>query len=94
MVDANPTTLLFATALVTALTGLAVATLAYQGYRRNDSDAMRFLAIGIALITAGPFLVSYGIAPQVGLSDAASLLGVLGATIAGLVSIVYSLDAT
>ncbi|MFP8951619.1 hypothetical protein ACLI4Z_01425 [Natrialbaceae archaeon A-arb3/5] len=94
MVVVDPATVLFATALATAVMGTVVAGLAYHGYRRNDSDAMRFLAVGVGCIAVGPFLVSYGLAPLVALSDAATLLGVLCVTIAGLLAILYSLEAT
>lgn len=94
MVVADPAVVLFATALATALVGTAVAWLAYQGYRRNDSEPMRYLAVGIAFITVGPFVVSYVLSPAVALSDAATLLGVLLATIAGLLAILYSLEGT
>ncbi|THE63901.1 hypothetical protein D8Y22_16405 [Salinadaptatus halalkaliphilus] len=94
MVVADPAVVLFATALATAVLGAVVAGLAYQGARRNDSATMRYLAIGIACIAVGPFLVSYGLAPLVALSEAATLLGVLCVTIAGLLAILYSLEAT
>lgn len=87
-------TVLFVTAALTALVGGGVAALAYRGYRRNDSDAMRFLAVGIACITVLPFLVSYVVAPLANPSDAASLLAVLAANVAGLLAILYSLEAT
>lgn len=92
--ELDPATVLFATAVATAVAGAAVAGLAYHGYRRNDSEAMRFLAVGIACITVGPFLVSYGLAPAAALSDAATLLGVLLCNIAGLLAILYSLEGT
>ncbi len=92
--DPDPAAVLFATALLTAVVGATVAGLAYRGYRRNDSDAMRFLAVGIVCITVGPFVVSYGLAPAVALSEAATLLGVLLANIAGLLAILYSLEGT
>lgn len=94
MVVADPAAVLFATALVTAAVGTVVAGVAYRGYQRNDSDAMRFLAVGIVCIAVGPFLVSYGVAPAAALSEAATLLGVLLANIAGLLSILYSLEGT
>jgi hypothetical protein len=43
-----------------------------SGYRRNGSDAMRFLAVSVAAITVGPFLVSCGIAPAMGFPEAAT----------------------
>ena len=93
-VAVDPATILLATAVATAVVGIAVAGFAYQGYRRNDSAAMFYLAVGIVLIAAGPLAVSYGLAPLFGLSDAASLLGVLWVTIAGLCAILYSLEGT
>lgn len=94
MVAVDPGLVLFVTALTTALAGTIVAAVAYQGYRRNNSIPMFYLAIGIGLIAVGPLLISYGIAPIMDLPDAHSLLGVLWVTIAGLVSILYSLDYT
>ncbi|MCU4926361.1 hypothetical protein OB905_10245 [Halobacteria archaeon AArc-dxtr1] len=92
MVAVDPVAVLFATALATAVLGAVVAGLAYQGYRRHGSDTMRYLAVGIVCIAVGPFLISYGVGPLLALSDAATLLGVLLATIAGLLSILYSLE--
>lgn len=86
--------LLFVTAAATAGVGAAVAWLAYQGYRRNDSQAMRFLAIGLVCITVLPFVVNYGIAEVFGTDDATTLLAVLLSNIAGLLSILYSLEGT
>lgn len=90
----EPAHILLITAAATATVGAVVAWLAYQGYRRNDSQAMRFLAVGLVGITVVPFVLNYGIAPAVGVSDATTLLAVLLANIAGLVSILYSLDGT
>lgn len=86
--------LLFVTAAVTALLGGVVAWLAYRGYRRNGSRAMRLLAVGVVCFTVVPFLVTYGAGPALGASDAATLLGVLLANVAGLLAVLYSLDGT
>lgn len=94
MVVAEPGTVLFVTALATALAGVIVAGLAYRGYRRNASPAMFYLAVGILLITVSPFLTSYGVAIALDLSEAVSLLAILGANILGLLSILYSLEGT
>jgi uncharacterized membrane protein (DUF441 family) len=90
----EPAHVLLVTAAATAVVGAVVAWLAYRGYRRNDSQAMRFLAVGLVGITVVPFFLNYGIAPVVGVSDATTLLAVLLANIAGLVSLLYSLDGT
>lgn len=87
-------TLAALTAGATAVLGLVVATLAYQGARRNDSTTMLYLAVGITCIAVLPVVVLYGLQPALALSDAQTLLAVLLATIAGLLAILYSLDAT
>ncbi|MFW5939178.1 MAG: DUF7521 family protein [Halolamina sp.] len=92
MVDAA-TWLVLASA-ATAAAGVVVAWLAYLGYRRNDSQAMRFLAIGVACIAVVPFPVTYGVGPLLALSDAATLLVVLLANVAGLLAVLYSLEGT
>lgn len=50
-------TLLAATLIASAL-GLIIVFQAYRGYRRNDSQRMLYLAIGLALITVAPFALS------------------------------------
>lgn len=92
MVDAA--TLLVLASGGTAAAGSIVAWLAYRGYRRNDSQAMRFLAVGVACIAVVPFFVTYGAGPLFALSDAATLLVVLLANIAGLLTLLYSLEGT
>lgn len=94
MAPIDPGAVLFATAAATAVVGAFVASLAYRGYRRNDSEAMRYLAVAIAFIAVGPFLVTYAVGPSLGLSDAGTLLGVLGVTILGLLAVIYSLEVT
>lgn len=94
MTLSSTTIVLFLTAFATAAVGSIVAWIAYTGYQRNDSEPMLFLAIGIAFVTVGPFLIGYGVASAAGLSDAESLLGVLCAYVAGLLAIIYSLDGT
>lgn len=91
MAGVDPGTVLLSTSAVTALLGAVVAHLAYQGYRRNRSAMMRLLAVGVVCLTVAPFFLTYGVAPMVGLSDAATLLGVLCANIAGLLALVSSL---
>ncbi len=94
MFAADPATVLFATALATAATGAIVSALAFQGYRRNESAAMLFLAIGIFCITVSPFAVSYGVALVVEITEATAMLGILAGNILGLLSILYSLEGT
>lgn len=94
MVALDPPTVLVLTAGATAVLGAFVAGLAYRGGRRNDSDAMRYLAVGIVCIAVAPFLVNYGVGPALSLSDAQTLLGVLAVTNVGLLAILYSLEGT
>lgn len=93
MVVADPSIVLFATAMAVAVAGAFVAAIAFQGYRAHDSRTMLFLSIGIALITVTPAVVSYGLALAVELGDAVALIAILGANVLGLVSILYSLEA-
>ena len=76
--------------LLTALVGCYVTYLAYRGYRRNDSETMRVLAIGVLFIAVGPYVVSYGLAPVLGLTDAQTILGVTLSHTVGLVAIYRS----
>jgi len=91
---ADPATVLLLTAAATATFGAVVAGLAYRGGRRNDSDAMRWLAVGVVFIAVLPFGVNYLLAPIAGLSDAATLLGVLLSFNGGLLAMLYSLEGT
>jgi hypothetical protein len=86
--------LLFGTAAATAAAGVAVAATAYRGARRNDSATMRWLSVGVVCIAVVPFLLTYGVAPALGLDDAGALLGILLANVAGLLAVLYALDAT
>lgn len=81
-----------AAGVLTALVGSYVAYLAYDGYRRNDSETMRTLAIGVLFIAVVPYVVSYVLAPVLGLSDAGTILGVTLAHTVGLVAIYRTLD--
>lgn len=71
--------------------GLFVAVQAYRGYRRHGSRPMLFLAVGIALLTALPFVVGTSLDVLTGLSDAAVVLGMMSCELGGLASILYSL---
>ncbi|MFB6250491.1 MAG: hypothetical protein ABEI27_02185 [Halobellus sp.] len=79
-------------AAATAIVGGYVAFLAYRGYRRNDSETMRVLAVGVLFIAVVPFLVSQVLAPVLRFSDAQAILGVTVAHTVGLVAIYRSFD--
>jgi len=49
---------LLAVTLVALVLGLFIAFQAYRGYRRNRSRRMLFLALGLALLTVVPFVLS------------------------------------
>jgi hypothetical protein len=74
----------------TALLGVAVATLAFRGYRRNDSPVMRALSIGVIAIAVVPFLVVELLAPLLPLTDAQALLGATLSHTVGLLVIYRS----
>lgn len=76
---------------LTAFAGSYVAWLAYSGYQRNESRPMLFLGLGIALITAVPFVLAYGVTLMVAASEVMVLLSVSVAQFAGVFAIYYSL---
>lgn len=78
---------------VTAALGVVVAWLAYRGYRRNESSAMRGLAIGVVAIAVVPFVVNI-IALTVSLSDAQALLAVTFSHTIGLLSIYLTFNSS
>jgi len=80
------------TALVTAVVGAFVAYQAHRGYRRNESRSMLALAVGILLLTTGPFLLRQALMLG-GVADGASAaLAVQAARVAGLVVLLYAIS--
>lgn len=85
-------TLSAAATTLTAAVALFVAALAYRGYRRNDSETMRALAVGIVLVAVVPGVVATGLPLVVDVDDAVVLLGVLLSHTLGLLAIYRSFD--
>ncbi|MGM0606305.1 MAG: DUF7521 family protein [Halobacteriota archaeon] len=86
--------------LVAVCLGLYIVFQAYRGYRRNESRRMLYLAVGLALLTVVPFVVSIlatAIGQWAGASDRTYAFYVPVLTrlleISGLSVIVYSLYA-
>jgi hypothetical protein len=77
--------------LLSAVLGAFVSSLAYLGYARNDSRPMLFLAIGVAFVTAMPFVVSRGVDRLTAASDAQIVLLITICNLIGLASIAHSL---
>lgn len=75
----------------TAVVGLAVAALALWGYRRNESQPMLYLAVGIIFLTTIPVGVNYTLMSMTTATDAEILLVVTAAHLAGVVAILYAL---
>ena len=75
----------------TAIAGLAVASLAFRGYRRNDSRPMLYLAVGIVLLTAVPVGADYALRGLTPASDAAVLLAVTASHLGGVLAVLYAL---
>jgi uncharacterized membrane protein (UPF0136 family) len=50
---------LFASGGITLALGIAIAYVAFRGYRRNASRPMLFIAIGFVLVVAIPGILSY-----------------------------------
>ena len=86
----TPETLALAASALTAAVGALVAHQAYRGYRRNDSETMRALAIGVTLLAVAPLAV-VSLDGPLGLTDAEALVAVLLAHTAGLAVIYRSL---
>jgi ABC-type spermidine/putrescine transport system permease subunit II len=87
----TPETLAVVASALTAVVGVFVAYQAYRGYRRNDSDTMRALAVGVILVAVVPFVV-VPVDGLLGLTDAQSLVAVLLSHTLGLAVIYRSLD--
>lgn len=81
--------------LLTVVLGLAISYIAFQGYRRNGSRPMLFVAVGFVLVFFVPFaLFPVSILfPSVAESVGQVSLGIFGTVsrVLGLVSILYGL---
>ena len=84
-------TLALTTSALTVGVGLFVAYQAYRGYRRNDSETMAALAVGIVCIAVLPYVVIYPIDQALGLTDAQTLVGALFFHTLGLLAICRSI---
>jgi hypothetical protein len=63
------------TATLIAMTlGLMIVFQAYRGYRRNESQRMLYLAVGLGFVTIVPFALSLGFALLAPLVPNASLV--------------------
>jgi len=82
---------IFLMGLVSAALGAFVAALAYRGYARNESSPMLYLAVGVAFVTAIPFVLSYGVEWLTPASDGAVVLVITACNLVGLTAIAYSL---
>jgi hypothetical protein len=86
----TPSQVAFLSRGLTAVVGLFVALLAYRGYRRNDAQKMRALAVGIGLLTTGVFLVATAI-DFTGAGAGVVLVGRGLVTVSGLSAVLYAL---
>lgn len=50
---------ILATSLGLIVLGLVIGVQAYRGFRRNDSRPMQYLSIGLILLTAVPFVITF-----------------------------------
>ncbi|WP_267643959.1 DUF7521 family protein [Haloarchaeobius amylolyticus] len=79
------------TVLLSALFGLVIALKAYQGYRRNGSPPMLYLAAGIVLLTAVPALLALALPTFTALPNYLVLIATNSSELLGLIAIAYSL---
>ncbi|MFP9192703.1 DUF7521 family protein [Natronosalvus vescus] len=77
--------------LLVAVVGTIIAIQAYRGYRRNDSDPMLYLAIGLAFLTLGPFVINVTLSSVGGVDQTVTVFLENVSRLIGLVSITYSL---
>jgi hypothetical protein len=89
--DTAQVLVVLATFLLSALLGLVIARKAYQGYRRNASPPMLYLAAGIVLLTAVPAVLSLFLSTFTGLPNYLVVVATNGSELLGLVAIAYSL---
>ncbi|MFC7114160.1 hypothetical protein ACFQH2_03125 [Natronoarchaeum sp. GCM10025703] len=82
---------IFLVTLTSAALGGVVAGLAYRGYRRNQSEPMLYLAVGVGFLTVVPFVLSYSVDGLTDATDAQILLVITGCNLAGLLAIAHSL---
>lgn len=86
--------------LISTLLGLVITYIAFQGYRRNSSRPMLFVAIGFLFVFVIPFLLSIG--PTLGvilgrfaplIAQVSAVVGIIAevSRVIGLVSILYGL---
>lgn len=83
-----------ASLLLVALVGTILAVQAYRGYRRNDSRAMKYLAIGLLLLTLGPFVINVSVTTLTAADQATTVFLENVSRLLGLVAITYSLYGT
>jgi len=83
-------TTIFSSGTASAALGSVVTWTAYRGYARNDSQPMLFLAVGVAFLTAIPFVLAHLIDWTTDATDATVLLVVTVCHLLGLLAIVRS----
>ena len=79
------------TFVLTAILGVLIGYRAYQGYRRNRSKPMLYLAVGLVLVTAVPPLLSLTLSNLTALEGWLIVLSMGLSQVCGLSSILYSL---
>ncbi|MCU4754428.1 hypothetical protein ACLI4U_18620 [Natrialbaceae archaeon A-CW2] len=80
--------------LLVAIVGTLIAIQAYRGYRRNDSEPMLYLALGLLLLTLGPFVLNVTVTTLTGADQTVTVFLENVSRLAGLVAITYSLYGT
>ena len=89
--DTAQVLVVLATFLLSAILGLVIARKAYQGYRRNASRPMLYLAAGIVLLTAVPAILSLFLSTFTALPSYLVVVVTNGSELLGLLAIAYSL---
>ena len=79
-----------AAGVTTAALVVYVAYLSYNGYRRNNSQTMLLLAVGVICIAVVPYLITYAVSPALALTDAETVFAVTIAHLVGLSALARS----
>jgi hypothetical protein len=88
----SPVDLVFlASEVVVVALGLAIAYVAYQGYRRHDARPMLYVSVGFALALGVPAIAAGFYVAVPAISEAVTGAVTQTATILGLASILYGL---
>ncbi|PSQ17559.1 hypothetical protein BRD00_07620 [Halobacteriales archaeon QS_8_69_26] len=87
----TPRTVLFVSEFLSIGLGLVIAYIAFQGYRRNDSRPMLFIAVGFVLVTGLPAVFAGAFLAFAEVGELAAAAATQVSEIIGMLCIIYAL---